>query len=52
MDPFAVVFPAIVTIFIGGVVTGGLVALIQTRNARRDRIEMKRYLRKVGLTGG
>ena len=52
MDPFALVFPAIAAIFIVGVVAGGLAALLQTRNARRDRMEMKRYLRKVRLTGG
>ena len=51
MDPFALVFPAIEAIFIGGVVAGGLAALLQTRNARRDGTEMKRHLRKVELTG-
>jgi hypothetical protein len=51
MDPFAIVFPAIVAIFIVGLVAGGLAALRQTRNARRDRMEMKRHLRNVGLTG-
>jgi hypothetical protein len=51
MDPFALAFPAIAAIFIVGVVAGGLAALLQTRNARRDRMEMKRHLRKVALTG-
>jgi hypothetical protein len=45
------VFPTIATIFIVGVVAGGLAALRQIRNARRDRMEMKRHLREVGLTG-
>ena len=51
MDPFALVFPVIVATFIVGVVAGGLVTLLQTRSARRDRMEMKRHLRRVGLTG-
>ena len=51
MDPFALVLPGIAVIFIVGVVTGGLATLLQTRNARRDRMEMKRHLRRVGLTG-
>jgi hypothetical protein len=45
MDPFALVFPTIAGIFVVGVVAGGLVALFQTRNARRGRMEMKRPLR-------
>jgi hypothetical protein len=51
MDPFALLFPAIAAIFIVGVVAGGLAALLETRNARHDRMEMKRHLRKVGLAG-
>jgi hypothetical protein len=51
MDPLALLFPAIAAIFIVGIVAGGLVTLLQTRSARRDRMEMKRHLRRVGLTG-
>ena len=50
MDPFAIVFPAIAAIFIVGVVAGGLAALLQTRSARRDQIEMKRHLRSVEMS--
>ena len=50
MDPFALAFPAIAAILIVGVVAGGLVALVQTRNARRDRMETKRHLRKVEMS--
>jgi hypothetical protein len=50
-SPWILVFPAIAAIFIVGVVAGGLAALLETRNARRDRMEMKRYLRKVELAG-
>jgi hypothetical protein len=51
MDPLAVVFPAIAEIFIVGLVAGGLTALLQTRSAWRDRMEMKRYLRSVEVMG-
>jgi hypothetical protein len=51
MDPFVLVFPAIAAIFTVGVVVGRLAALLQTRNARRDRMEMKRHLWRLESTG-
>ena len=45
------VFPTIATIFIVGVVAGGLASLFQTQNARRDRVEMKRHLQDVEVSG-
>jgi hypothetical protein len=51
VDPFALVFPAIAAVFIVGVVAGGLASLFQTQNARRDRVEMKRHLQDVEVSG-
>src|SRR5688572_30406325 len=50
MDTFAVAFAVIAAIILGGIVIGGLAALLQTRTARRDRLEMKRHVRRVELS--
>jgi len=50
MDLFPVAF-AIVPIALGGIVIGGLVALVKTRSNRRDRLAMKQHVQRMELTG-
>jgi hypothetical protein len=49
MDLFAVAFVVCAAIVLGGIVFGGLAALLQARSARRDRLEMKQHVRRVEL---
>ena len=51
MDPFALASAVVVAIFLGGVVSGGLTALRQKRNARHNRMVMKRHVQDVEVSG-
>jgi uncharacterized oligopeptide transporter (OPT) family protein len=52
MDVFAVSLLILVAAFLGAVLVGGLIAVIQSRNSRRERLQMKKHLHQIGTTGG
>jgi hypothetical protein len=52
VDVFGVSLLIFAALFLGAVSIGGLVALVQVRNGRRERLQMKQHLRKIDLAGG
>ena len=51
MDVVSVAFLICATVFLGGVLIGGTVTLIQVRAGRRERFQMKQHLRRLEVTG-
>ncbi len=51
MDVFAASLLIFAALFLGAVLAGGIIALIQIRNGRRDRMQMKRHLQQTGIAG-
>ncbi len=52
MDIFAVSLLILATAFLAAVLVGGLIAFVQSRNNRRERLQMKKHLHQISTTGG
>jgi hypothetical protein len=51
MDVFVGAFIFFVGLFFGSILVVGLVALVRVRHGRRDRLQMKRHLQRIGVPG-
>jgi hypothetical protein len=51
MDVFAASLLIFAAVFLGAVLIGGIIALVQVRNGRRERLQMKKHLQQTGIAG-
>lgn len=49
MDAFAAALLFLTAVFCGSLLVAGLVALSKVRHGRRERLQMKRHLQKIGM---
>ena len=51
MDLFSGVLPSVVIALFGGGLWFGVSAVVHFRRGRRERLQMKKHLRQIGLAG-
>jgi uncharacterized integral membrane protein len=51
MDVFATSLLIFVLAFLGAILAGGLIAFVQIRKSRRERLQMKRHVNQIGVGG-
>ncbi len=52
MDVFTASLLIFVVAFLGVVLVGGIIAFVQIRKNRLERLQMKRHVNHIGVSGG